>query len=97
MCAFTSTENMTVTDNNSETGSTNSSSSNTSDVLPMCSDGFYNDLQANGLCVPHCGTWLLYPPALETAMNILIIIAMVIGTTGGGVVLLLSCGDRKRA
>ena len=90
-------DNFTGTENNSDSeADIVSSGENMSDVFPTCSDGFYN-APADGLCKPHCGTWLLYPPALEAAMITLIIVAMVIGTLGGSVVLLISCSDYKRA
>ena len=79
----------------SEDGRTNNSG-NMSDSLLTCSDGFYYD-QVDGFCNPDCGIWSLYPPVLETAMKILIIAAMVIGTVGGAVVLLFTCRHHKQA
>ena len=54
-----------------------SSSSNATAIKLECSDGFYFDENATGLCLPECGEWSLIPLPQQIIERVFVIVCFI--------------------
>ena len=60
-----------------------------------CSKGFYRD-NGSSACIPNCHTWKEYSDQLSLFMDVMVLIAAVIGFLASVAVLVISCLTHKR-
>ena len=60
-----------------------------------CSEGFYRE-KSSILCTPSCYTWLQYRKGLSTFLDVVLIIAALVGVISAVAVIVISFMRRKR-